>query len=294
MRWETQEKVYETVAAYVAVIQRNAFVLVAAGVVLHQHTRLLMHDLREYADGMSEEDVRAGMRQLNSEIGAAERAAGVGLVEVQQVIAERSSGPKGKAAVEGRVAAANARIAGALCGCEVCEGVAMRIRGQSRVAKGEHSGAAAAVVKRRAAGTGCQETGAVIVQPQQSTTVAQPPTRQQRERERKKANKRRKKKAALGARQAGEVGEKDPQKNETALEASETNSQAARGASRVLKETFEDTLLGPTTAATLAHTLLGPTGAAEKYEERQAAAAVSTNKEKQTAAVSTKGESSHQ
>ena len=69
MRWETQEKVYETVAAYVAVIQRSAFVLVAAGVVLHQHTRLLMQDLREYADGMSEEDVRAGMRHEAAQFG---------------------------------------------------------------------------------------------------------------------------------------------------------------------------------------------------------------------------------
>ena len=70
-----------------------------------------------------------------------------------------SSGPQGKAAVEGRVAAANARIAEALGGCEVREEVATGIRGQSRVAKGEHSGAAAAVVKHRAAGTGCQEAG---------------------------------------------------------------------------------------------------------------------------------------
>ena len=100
------------------------------------------------------------MRQLNSEIGAAERAAGVGLVEIQRVTAELSSGPEGKAAVEGRVAAANARIAEALCGCKVCEGVAMRIRGQSRVAKGEHSRAAAAVVKHRAQqGRGARRQG---------------------------------------------------------------------------------------------------------------------------------------
>ena len=124
------------------------------------------------------------MRQLNSEIGAAERAAGIGLVEIQQVVAELSSGPQGKAAVEGRV---NARIAEALCGCAVCEEAATRIRGQSRVAKEEHSGATAAVVfKHRTAGTGCQEAGAVVAQPQQSTTVAQPPTRQQREREKER------------------------------------------------------------------------------------------------------------
>ena len=61
MRWEVNEKVYETVAAYVAMIQQNAFVLVAAGVVLHQHTRLLMHDLHERADSMSEEEVRASV-----------------------------------------------------------------------------------------------------------------------------------------------------------------------------------------------------------------------------------------
>ena len=50
------------------------------------------------------------MERLNSEIGAAERAAGVGLVDVQRVVAELKSGPEGKEAVERRVARANARI----------------------------------------------------------------------------------------------------------------------------------------------------------------------------------------
>ena len=47
-----------------------SFVLVAAGlgVVLGQHTRLLVHDLRESAGNMSEEKVRAGRGALNSEI----------------------------------------------------------------------------------------------------------------------------------------------------------------------------------------------------------------------------------
>jgi len=72
MRWKVKETTYDTVAAYVEVVQRNTFVLVGAGVVVHQHTRLLMHDLRERADSMCEEDVRAGMERLNSEIGAAE------------------------------------------------------------------------------------------------------------------------------------------------------------------------------------------------------------------------------
>ena len=50
MRWKVKETTYDTVAAYVEVVQRNTFVLVGAGVVVHQHTRLLMHDLRERAD----------------------------------------------------------------------------------------------------------------------------------------------------------------------------------------------------------------------------------------------------
>ena len=83
----------------------------------------------------SEEEVRVGMRQLNSEISAAKRAAGVGLVEVQRVVAELSSGPRGKAAVEGMVAAANAQVAATLCDCEGCKDAAAKIRGQSRLSR---------------------------------------------------------------------------------------------------------------------------------------------------------------
>ena len=49
----------QTVAQYIKVAQQNSFVAVAAGVVIHQHTRVLMTDLHGQADGMSPEDVRA-------------------------------------------------------------------------------------------------------------------------------------------------------------------------------------------------------------------------------------------
>ena len=70
MRWTVDGKTFETVAQYLHVVQHNAFTAVAAGVVVHQHTRMLMADLRECADGMPVEDVRAGLSQLLAEFGA--------------------------------------------------------------------------------------------------------------------------------------------------------------------------------------------------------------------------------
>ena len=38
MRWKVQETEYETMQQYVGMVQKNQFVAVAAGVVVHQHT----------------------------------------------------------------------------------------------------------------------------------------------------------------------------------------------------------------------------------------------------------------
>ena len=65
----------------------------AAGVVVHQHTRVLMADLHKRGDGMSAEDVRAGLQQLAAELTAAYKAAAVSTAEIQRVVVESTSGP---------------------------------------------------------------------------------------------------------------------------------------------------------------------------------------------------------
>ena len=60
MRWTVGTSEYETVQQYVGVVQRNQLVAVAAGVVVHQHTRVLMADLHR-CDDLSAADVRAGV-----------------------------------------------------------------------------------------------------------------------------------------------------------------------------------------------------------------------------------------
>ena len=67
------------------VVQQKASIAVAAGVVIHQHTRMLMADLRERADDMQVKDVRAGLSQLSAKMSAAYQAAGVGRAELQRV-----------------------------------------------------------------------------------------------------------------------------------------------------------------------------------------------------------------
>ena len=143
MKWSK----YETVQQYVDVVQKKQFVAVAAGVVVHQHTRVLMADLHRRGDNMSAADVRAGLQQLAAELAAASKAAAVGPAEIRRVVAELSSGPQGKAAVEGRVAAANAQIAAALCDCAVCTEAATRVGGRSRAR-------ATAVAEQQATGVG--------------------------------------------------------------------------------------------------------------------------------------------
>ena len=79
-----------------------------------------MADLRECADGMPVEDVRAGLSQLSAKFVAAYKAAGIGRKELRQVAAESASGPEGRAAFQRRVA---------LCSCAVCEGAPTKVRG---------------------------------------------------------------------------------------------------------------------------------------------------------------------
>ena len=118
------------------------------------------------------------------------------------MVDEYSSGAHGKAAVDRRVAEANARIAATLCECAMCERAAEGIRGRSRLAQEECSSSAAVhVVGRQAAEMGCSGEEATHGL-QQSAAEAQLLTRRQKESKRKKANKRKKKAlAALGVRQ---------------------------------------------------------------------------------------------
>ena len=84
MRWTTEEgQTFEAVAQYMQVVQRTAFTAVAAGVVVHQHTRVLMVNLHRCGDDMLVEDVRAGLPQLSTEMAAAYRAAGVRTEELR-------------------------------------------------------------------------------------------------------------------------------------------------------------------------------------------------------------------
>ena len=50
------------VRQYLDVVQRNQFVAVAAGVVVHQHTRVLVANLHRCGDDLSAEDVGAGVQ----------------------------------------------------------------------------------------------------------------------------------------------------------------------------------------------------------------------------------------
>ena len=61
---------YGTVAQYIYGLQAGIFMKVTAGVVIQQHTRVLMADLHMRADGMSVADVHAGLRQLAAELDA--------------------------------------------------------------------------------------------------------------------------------------------------------------------------------------------------------------------------------
>ena len=175
MRWKVPGGTeYETVRQYLDVVQKNQAFAVAAGVVVHQHTRVLMADLHRCGDSLSEADVREGVQQLTAELAAAYEAAAVGLAELQRVVVEKQSGPQGKAAVDRRVAEANARCKVAWTSRALCTEVLTRIREQSRLAERAAlvEQQAAAVVESQTAGMGCSGRGAAG-DLQQSTTNAQ-------------------------------------------------------------------------------------------------------------------------
>jgi len=139
-------------------VQHNQIFALAAGVVVHQHTRVLMEDLRGRGDDMSVADVQAGMQQLTAELAAAYKAAAVGDSEIKRVVVEYKSGPQGKAAVNARVVEANARLAEGHCDCAVCARAAVSIAQcvRERLAEQEYSSSAAVhVVERQAAEMGC-------------------------------------------------------------------------------------------------------------------------------------------
>ena len=124
IKWRT----HETVAQYVQMVQHNQIFALAAGVVVHQHTRVLMEDLRRRGDDVSVSDVQAGMQQLTAELAVAYKAAAVGDSEIKRRVAvEYKSGPQGKAAVNARVGEANARLAEGHCDCAVCARAAVRL-----------------------------------------------------------------------------------------------------------------------------------------------------------------------
>ena len=204
MRWKVSGGTeYETVRQYLDVVQKNQFVAVAAGVVVHQHTRVLMADLHRCGDVLSAEDVREGVQQLTAELAAAYKAAAVGLADLQRVAAELSSGTQGKAAVDRRVAEANARCAVAWTSRAVCTEALTRIREQSRLAE------RAELVEQQAAAVGSAEA-AGPAGPQLQSSAGQTHglvvgTRRQKENRRKKESRRRKKEAALGEGQHAEV-----------------------------------------------------------------------------------------
>ena len=66
-----------TVREYLAIVMQNGWVAVAAGVVICQHTQLLMALLHEHGDAMDASRMQRLMQQLAAEISAAQLAAGV-------------------------------------------------------------------------------------------------------------------------------------------------------------------------------------------------------------------------
>ena len=72
---------------------------------------------------------------MTAELAAAYEAAAVGLAELQRVVVENQSGPQGKAAVDRRVAEANARCTVAWASRALCTEAWARIREQSRPAE---------------------------------------------------------------------------------------------------------------------------------------------------------------
>ena len=85
-------------AQCLAVVQKNQFVAMAAGVVVHQHTRVLMADLHSRGGGVVAWAQRAcggaGLQQLASKLAGACKATAVGPTEIKRVVVEVSSGPQ--------------------------------------------------------------------------------------------------------------------------------------------------------------------------------------------------------
>ena len=62
-------------AKYIQMVQQNQVPALAAGVVVHQHTRVLMADLQGRGDDMSVSDVQVGIQQLTAELAAVYKSA---------------------------------------------------------------------------------------------------------------------------------------------------------------------------------------------------------------------------
>ena len=112
---------YESVREYLEIVQRNAWMAVAAGVVVCTHTQLLMQLLYQNGDDMDAASLRRLTMQLGEELGAAQQTAGVTSEDLQRVGVEMST-VAGDTAVVKRFEVALAKAADMLCSRPGCAG----------------------------------------------------------------------------------------------------------------------------------------------------------------------------
>ena len=68
---------YQTVRAYLDIVGRNVYSLVAAGAVVQPQTQLLLEILRERGDEMDVDRMKSFILRLGNELNAAQQVAGV-------------------------------------------------------------------------------------------------------------------------------------------------------------------------------------------------------------------------
>ena len=110
-----------TVREYLAVVVQNGWVAVAAGVVICQHTQLLIRLLHDHGDEMDVRKMRPLMLQLADEMESAQQAAGVTSNDMQQIALETAT-TAGEEAVARRVDAVLAKVGEELCSRPGCAG----------------------------------------------------------------------------------------------------------------------------------------------------------------------------
>ena len=100
---------FQTVRAYLDIVGRNAFSLVAAGAVVSPQTQLLISLLSEHGDEVNISQMEKLLLRLGDELGAAQQAAGVTAEDFQRVEVECAT-TAGRAEVERRVDAAQKKM----------------------------------------------------------------------------------------------------------------------------------------------------------------------------------------